>query len=158
MAKRGHGIFKGIVRRNARCNKKHVKRVWKVSQNSVRDLPKPGKSEAWGKPGTQHPALKLHRAAKRQPRASEKCPRDAQEAPKRGQEPTKSEQKSAKWRSKASPNLPESTPRRVFGAIFAESAVRPAFGSISRRFKSRARSMRCVKTIQKPRKNCGFVA
>ena len=134
MAKRGHGIFKGIVRRNTRCNKKHVKRVLKVSQNSVWDLPKPGKSEAWGKPGTQHPALKLHRAAKRQPRAPQKCPRDAQEAPQIGQEPAKTGQKLAQRRPRERQTLPESTPRRAFYAIFVRSSVRKVWGTILYRF------------------------
>ena len=76
----------------------HVKRALKASQNSVWDVPKPFKIEAWDGPGNPNAAMKLHRAAKRQPRASKKCPRDAQEAPKRGQEPPKSEQKPVKWR------------------------------------------------------------
>ena len=136
----------------------HVKRVLRASQNSVWDVPKPFKIEAWEGPGSQNATLKLHRAAKRQPRASKKCPRDAQEVPKRGQKPPKSEQKPAKSRPKACQTFPESTPRHVFSTIFAESSVRQALGTISRRFKAWAQSLRCVKTIQKPRKNCGFVA
>ena len=68
MPKRGHCIFKSIRRRNARCSKSHVKRALKVSQNSVWDVPKPFKIEAWDGPGNPNAAMKLHRAAKRQPR------------------------------------------------------------------------------------------
>ena len=74
----------------------HVKRVLRAPQNSVWDVPKPFKIEAWDGPGSRNAAVKLHRAAKRQPRASKKCPRDAQEVPKRGQKPPKSEQKPVK--------------------------------------------------------------
>ena len=55
----------------------HVKRVLRAPQNSVWDVPKPFKIEAWDGPGNPNAAMKLHRAAKRQPRASKKCPRDA---------------------------------------------------------------------------------
>ena len=72
------------------------KTFFKASQNEVWDIPKPFKIEPWDGPGIQNSALKLYRAAKRQPRASKKCSRDAQEAPKRGQEPPKSGQKLAK--------------------------------------------------------------
>ena len=74
----------------------HVKRVLRAPQNSVWDVPKPFKIEAWDGSGRQHAALKLHTAAKRQPRAPKKRPRDVQEALKKGQEPPKSEQKPAK--------------------------------------------------------------
>ena len=74
----------------------HVKRVLRASQNSVWDVPKPFKIEAWDGPGNRNAAVQLHRAAKRQPRASKKCLRDAQEVPKRGQKPPKSEQKPVK--------------------------------------------------------------
>ena len=63
----------------------HVKRALKASQNSVWDVPKPFKIEAWDGPGNRNAAVQLHRAAKRQPRASKKCPRDAQERTKAGQ-------------------------------------------------------------------------
>ena len=65
MPKRGHCIFKSIMWRNARCSKSYVKRAMKVSRNSVWDVPKPFKIEAW--------------AAKRQPRPPlyRSCPRAA---------------------------------------------------------------------------------
>ena len=70
----------------------HVKRVSKASQNSVWDVPKPFKIEAWDGPGSRNAAVKLHRAAKRQPRASKKaqetpkkCPREARSRPRANQ-------------------------------------------------------------------------
>ena len=112
----------------------HVKRPLKASQNSVWDVPKPFKIEAWDGPGNPNAAMKLHRAAKRQPRASKKCPRDAQEAPKRGQEPPKSEQKPVKWRPREHQTLPESISRRNWSTIFAGSSVEQAPGMILRCF------------------------
>ena len=68
----------------------------KAFQKSVWDVPVRSKIESWDGLWNQNSALKLYRAAKRQPRVSKKWSRDAQEAPKTGQEPPKSEQKLAK--------------------------------------------------------------
>ena len=133
-----------------------AKHVPEAHQNPVRGVPKFFKIEAWDGPGRQNAAPNLPRAAKRRPRASKKCSRDAQEAPKRGQEPPKSEQKPAKWRFRVGQTLPESTPRRVLSTIFAGSYERQPPATLSRRFVAGAQSVQCVKTIQKPRKNCGF--
>ena len=80
----------------------HVKRVLRGPQNSVWDVPKPFKIEAWDGPGNPNAAMKLHRAAKRQPRAS-----------KKGQETSKKRPREARSRPRAnksrSSGAPEST-------------------------------------------------
>ena len=96
MAKRGHCILKAVCDEMRGVAESTSKEFLKASANQVCNVPKPSKNEAWDDPGSQNAALKLHRAAKRQPRVPEQCPRDAQEASKRGQEPPKSEQKPAK--------------------------------------------------------------
>ena len=133
-----------------------AKHVPEAPQNPVRGVPKFFKIEAWDGPGRQNAAPNLPRAAKRRPRAPKKCSRDAQEAPKRGQEPSQSEQKPAKWRFRVGQTLPESTPRCVLSTIFAGSYGRQPPATRSRRFVAGAQSVQYVKTIQKPRKNCGF--
>ena len=91
----------------------HVKRVLRASQNSVWDVPKPFKIEAWDGPGNPNAAMKLHTAAKRQPRASKKGkrrPRSAQERPGAAQERTKAGQVTPK----RAPNPQRFHPKTVF--------------------------------------------
>ena len=76
----------------------HVKRALKASQNSVWDVPKPFKIEAWDGPGNRNAAVKLHRAAKRQPRAYKN-----QETPKKHPREARSRPRANKSRSSGAP-------------------------------------------------------
>ena len=81
----------------------HVKRVLRAPQNSVWDVPKPFKIEAWDGPGNPNAAMKLHRAAKRQPRASKK----GQETPKKRPREARSRPRANKSRPSDAPGSPK---------------------------------------------------
>ena len=118
---------------------------------------------SWEAPGTlQNQAwacLAQHLAATRRTRAPKRPARSAQEAAKSGQKAPKRDQETPKRRPRAAQileNVAGRAPRRVSSTIFAGSSVQQAPGTIFRRSMAGAQNLRCVKTIEKPRKNYGF--
>ena len=106
------------------------KRALKAFQNSVWAVPKPFKIEAWDGPGSRNAAVKLHRAAKRQPRASKK----AQETPKKCPREASSRPRANKSRSSDGPENTKPFQNPPQDAIGAQSLQEALLDRLRKRF------------------------
>ena len=121
-------------------------------ENLARNVPRPSKIEVLEVPGSLNSRKRRPRPAKRCPRSTQEGPRAAQECPKAGQVAPKS------W-----PRRPQTLPKP--SAVTSKTSFQHnlcwqlcAKGSWSDfvSFFARATSLRYVKNLEKPRKNCGF--
>jgi len=133
----------------------------KTLQNSVRHVPGVSKIESRQVTGSQDPAQKRPRPAKRCPRASKSRPRSAQETPRASHQRPQAGQvtpERSPRQTQSSPKPGSPRPKRVFSVILVGRSVRQAPRTIFFHFLVCATIMRygnvyfaSVNTIQRQR-------